>query len=194
MRFWFAGPRLFAGFRPGVSFGPEDFRSARQTRGGANAIDPDHSFLYVIKNDANGLCKIGRTTYPNARLAKLQNEFTARLEFAWLGAPKEQTIAIEAEAHRMLDKYRRNGEWFAVSADCAVGAIHSAAYRRGQPCLDLTVEQAEQIRLIACQQSNKPSTTTFSRVAEGLFQLLAAFIIAGAVLVFLMFRFGRLFF
>jgi hypothetical protein len=32
MRFWISGPRLLGGIRPGVSFGPEDFRAPRAPR------------------------------------------------------------------------------------------------------------------------------------------------------------------
>lgn len=65
----------------------------------------------------------------------------------------ERDSAIEtALAHAMLDKYRRNGEWFAVAPDAAVGTIHAAAYRRGQPVLDprwgSTVEALGQLNLL----------------------------------------------
>jgi predicted GIY-YIG superfamily endonuclease len=171
MRFFVFGPRVF-GLRTGVSLGREDFaRSAGQATSSA-AIDPDHSFIYVVKS-GNGLCKIGMTTNPNARLAQLRSGSASPLEFAWIGAPKADTIAIEREAHKMLDQYRRNGEWFAVAPDAAVGAIHSVAYRRGQPVLDLTADQAERIRQIACMPQSK-STTALGRVAVGLLQMVVA--------------------
>jgi hypothetical protein len=191
MRFWFFGPRFF-GARTGISIGPEDFaRFAGQTTSSA-AIDPDHSFLYVIKAD-NGLVKIGRTSNPNARLAQLQSKSPTPLTFAWIGAPKADVIAIERDAHAMLDKYRRNGEWFEVSPDAAVGAIHSVAYRRGQPVLDLTADQAERIRQIACMPRSK-STTALGRVAVGLPQMVIAVVITIAVMGFVMLRIGRILF
>jgi hypothetical protein len=146
MRLLLFGPRLF-GLRTGISIGREDFRRAGQTHSGTGsaAIDPDHSFVYVVKAD-NGLCKIGMTTNPAARLAQLRSGSASPLEFAWIGAPKGDTIAIERDAHDMLAKYRKNGEWFAIEPDAAVGAIHTVAYRRGQPVLDLTADQAERIR------------------------------------------------
>jgi hypothetical protein len=191
MRFWFFGPRFF-GVRTGISIGPEDFARAGQPTSSASTIDPDHSFIYVIKGD-NGLCKIGMTTNPNARLAQLRSTLSFPMDFAWIGAPKGDTIAIEREAHAILAQHRRNGEWFAVEPDAAVGAIHAAAFRLGQPVLDLDPDRAEQIVRIAAQQPTAKSTA-IGRVAEGMLQLLVAFIIAGAVMVFVLFRFGRLFF
>jgi hypothetical protein len=184
------GPRIF-GIRTGVSLGREDFARAGQTTSTA-AIDPDHSFIYVIKGD-NGLCKIGFTTNPNARLAQLRTASASPLEFAWIGAPKADVIAIERDVHTMLNQYRRNGEWFAVEPDAAVGAIHSVAYRRGQPVLDLTADQAERIRQIACMPQGK-STTALGRVAVGLLQMVVAAVITIAVMGFVMLRIGRILF
>jgi hypothetical protein len=192
MRFWFYGPRI-AGIRTGISIGPEDFARARQPRSAATTNDPNESFLYVVKSDS-GLCKIGISSNPNARLAQLRSASAVPLEFAWIGAPKDNTVAIEREAHAMLDKYRRGGEWFAISPDAAVGAVHAAAYRLGQPVLDLDAGKAEQIRQIVAQQPSKKPSTVLSRVAEGVLQLLVAFILAGAILAFIAIRFGRILF
>jgi T5orf172 domain len=161
MRIWFYGPRL-AGLRTGLSFGPEDWRAMSRSQSAESAIDPDHFFIYVIKGD-NGLCKIGITANPNARLAQLRSTLSFPMDFAWIGAPKGDTIAIERDAHAMLAQYRRNGEWFEVSPDAAVGAIHAAAFKRGQPVLDLDATQAERIRQIAVQQPTK-SPWTFGRI------------------------------
>jgi Meiotically up-regulated gene 113 len=194
MRFFMFGPRI-AGIRTGLSFGREDLHLfTGQTRSGASAsaIDPDHSFVYVIKG-VNGLCKIGISSNPNARIAQLRSTLSFAMDFAWIGAPKGDTVAIEREAHAMLAKYRKPGsEWFAVAPDAAVGAVHAAAFRLGQPVLDLDAMQAEQIVQIAAQQPPAKSTV-IGRVATGLLQLLAAFIVAGAVMVFVLFRLGRLF-
>lgn len=92
----------------------------------------------------------------------------------------------------MLAQHRRNGEWFSVAPDDAVGAISAAAFRRGQQLLSVTPGRAEQIRQIAAQLPNKKPSTVFSRVAVGLLQLVAGFIIAGAVLAFIAIRFGRM--
>jgi T5orf172 domain len=196
MRLFFLAPRFF-GFRPGVSFGREDLHLfTGQTRSGASAsaIDPDHSFIYVIKG-VNGLCKIGITANPNARIAQLRSALSFAMDFAWIGAPKAETIAIEREAHAMLAKYRKPGsEWFAVSPDAAVGAVHAAAFRLGQPVLDLDAMQAEQIVAVAAQLPNKKPSTVWSRVGEGILELLFCAALAIAVLVFFAFSIGRIIF
>jgi hypothetical protein len=192
MRFFLFGPRI-AGIRTGISIGPEDFRSAGQPRSAAAANDPNESFLYVVKSDS-GLCKIGITSNPNARLAQLRSASVSPLEFAWIGAPKDQTVAIEREAHKMLAQYLRGGEWFAVAPDAAVGAVHAAAFRLGQPVLDLDATQAERIRQIAVQQPTRKPPTVWSRIGEGVLQLLVGAALAVAVLVFLAFSIGRIIF
>jgi hypothetical protein len=181
MRFYLRGPRILAGIRPGVSFGPEDFRPARQATND-NTIDADHSFLYVI--EGGGLCKIGRTTNPNARLAALQTQFAAPLTFRWIGAPKGDVIAIEKETHRLLNQYRKAGEWFRCSPDLAVAAIHSVAYKRSQPVLDLSVDQAAQIVRVANQPQRKP-TSLFDRIVVGLVKFGLAVIVVGWIFVLL---------
>jgi T5orf172 domain len=192
MRLLLFGPRIF-GLRTGISLGREDWAKLNaQPRSTATGIDPDHSFVYVVKAD-DGLCKIGMTTNPNARLAQLRSGSASPLEFAWIGAPKGDTIAIERDAHAMLDKYRKSGEWFAVEPDAAVGTIHAAAFRLGQPVLDLDPERAEQIRQIACMPAKKPSTA-LSRVAVSLLQMVVAAVITIAVMAFVMFRVGRILF
>jgi Meiotically up-regulated gene 113 len=193
MRFWFAGPR-FAGIRTGVSIGPEDFARARQPRSTAASGEPDSDkFLYVVRG--GGLVKIGITNNPNARLAQLQSASTAPLDFAWIAAASDATAAIEREAHNMLAEHRRNGEWFEIQPDAAVGAISAAAYRRGRQLLSVTPERAEQIRQIGLQLAttkNQPSTA-LGRVAVGVLQLLAAFILAAAFFAFFAIRFARFF-
>jgi uncharacterized membrane protein YdbT with pleckstrin-like domain len=59
--------------------------------------------------------------------------------------------------------------------------------------LDLTADQAEQIRQIAAELPTKKSSTVFSRVAEGVLQLLVAFALAAVILAFVLFRLGRMF-
>ena len=72
MRLLLFGPRIF-GLRTGISLGREDWAELNaQPRSTATGIDPDHSFVYVVKAD-NGWCKIGMTTNPNARLAQLRS-------------------------------------------------------------------------------------------------------------------------
>jgi hypothetical protein len=89
----------------------------------------------------------------------------------------------------MLDKHRRNGEWFEVSPDAAVCAIHSVAYRRGQPVLDLDATQAEQIVQIARSMplESKPPPA-WQRVGMIALQVIGGVIIAAAAIAFLAIR------
>jgi hypothetical protein len=58
MRFFFMGPRIL-GIRPGVSFGPSDFRKAFGAKRGATG-NMTGSFVYVIADES------GRHKYPSA--------------------------------------------------------------------------------------------------------------------------------
>ncbi len=69
MRFFFIGPRIL-GIRPGISFGPSDFRKAFAPN--ASRSNMTGSFVYVIRGDHN-LVKVGVSTNPNARLAQLRS-------------------------------------------------------------------------------------------------------------------------
>jgi hypothetical protein len=193
MRIWFSGPRIF-GIRTGISFGPADFartataarpataaRSASPARPNAlpakPLFDADHSFIYVITDNKNR-CRIGLTEYPNATLQQVRAAARLPVSLAWIGAPKEEAVAIERDACAMLATYRSRGEWFNVTADAAVGAIAAAAQRRGHPMLGLTPEQAEQIRLTAlAMAASGPGMKRWHKIALWTLASLAAAII-----------------
>ena len=191
MRLLLFGPRLF-GLRTGISLGREDFmRFADPQRSTAAGSADADKFVYVIKG--GGLCKVGISNDPVARLAQIQNTFDTPIELAWVGAPKEQAAAIERDAHQMLHRYRRNGEWFAVTPEVAVGAIHTVAFRHGVPVLDLDPQQAEQIRFVGAQlatTANKPSSA-LARVGIAVLQLVVGFVLAIAFAIFIFVRLGR---
>ena len=157
MRLMLFGPRLF-GVRTGVSFGARDLAralnhvSGQQQTAGQALFDPDHSFLYVIRGD-HGRCKIGITGNPVARLDQLRTGSAHNIEYAWIGAPEGEAVEIERDAHAMLGNYRCNGEWFEVTQDAAVGAVCAAAARRNKNVLGLSLEQAEQIRMVAAAEA-----------------------------------------
>jgi hypothetical protein len=71
--------------------------------------------------------------------------------------------------------------------------VHAAAFRHGQPVLDLDATQAERIRKIACMPQSK-STTALGRVAVGLLLMVVAAVITIAVMGFVMLRIGRILF
>lgn len=127
MRFWFAGPRLFGGFiRPGVSFGPEDFRRARPPDVGAQS--PRLDSVYVI--EGGGHVKVGVSADPPARLASLQTGSPHRLSMA-MAVPISRAYEVEAEAHSILAAKSVGGEWFDVSKEMAIAAVFGAADRLG---------------------------------------------------------------
>jgi hypothetical protein len=112
------GPKIF-GLRTGLSLGREDFVGFARQQTSASAIDPDHSFVYVVKAD-NGLCKIGMTTNPNARLAQLRSGSASPLEFAWIGAPKGEHrhrarrprhVGEVSKERRMVRGITRRSRW-----------------------------------------------------------------------------------
>lgn len=125
MRFWIGGPRIF-GLRTGVSFRAGQRRQGWRAR--AAAID----FAYVIRGD-HGLVKIGRSADPEARLASLQTASPFHLDLAHVMPVAGSAFDIEQEAHAILDRYRRAGEWFACPVDVAVAAIAAAGYRCNSP-------------------------------------------------------------
>src|ERR1700704_1423978 len=124
MRFWISGPRIL-GIRPGISFRPDEFprrpSPRRQLQG---------SFIYVVRGD-HGLIKIGVSSNPSARLARLRTASAVPLTIAYVGALRCAGYTVEAEAHRTLAGYRLEGEWFNCPVDMAVAAIGVAAYRLG---------------------------------------------------------------
>ena len=120
MRFFFSGPRI--GFiRPGVIFdGPRWRPGSPAVRGG---------YVYVIIG-AHGLCKIGISNDPDARIATLRTSSPYALDLAYV-TPAQDAFAVEQEAHQMLWRFRANGEWFGVTPMVAIRAVQEAAARTG---------------------------------------------------------------
>lgn len=161
MRLFAIGPRV-AGVRLGVSVSQRDLASL--FGGSAYGAMPDLSaatrdgFIYVIKNAA-GRCKVGITGNPIERINNLRTGSAEPIEFAWIGIPEDDTVLIESDALATLDRYRTHRDWFDVTPDIAVAAISAAAQRRGRPVLGVTLDQAEQIRLIAVGQAAQRGVT-----------------------------------
>lgn len=153
MRFWLSGPR-FMGIRPGISFAPPRFSSATQR----SSPKVEGSFVYVVKGDHN-MVKIGVTTNPAARMAQLRTASAFPISFVFIGCTPSDGYAIEREAHRMLDPYRVNREWFDVPAETAMCAVTGAASRLGQNLLVLdetTATRAVQIARSGSTATNYP--------------------------------------
>lgn len=149
MRFYFTGPRFF-GIRPGVSFDPRELAGRRQSSRGAMT----GSFVYVVAGPG-GHHKIGVSTDPIARLAQLQTGAHQALDFAYVGVTPGTGYNIEQAAHQMLTQYRQSGEWFAVPASIAIGAVIETAKRLGEPIQQVQPAMVPQIISVA----NQPAPT-----------------------------------
>ena len=136
----FVGSPKFAGIRAGASFDLSALWRRLQPTATGNAAG---SFVYVIK-DENGVCKVGVSTDPQTRIADLQTGSPQWLNFEYIAMTDSDGFDVESEAHAILDKYRRAGEWFAVSPDMAVAALNAAAHRLGR-----TLTQVPEARLAA---------------------------------------------
>lgn len=137
MRLFFIGPRIF-GIRPGISINPRDLR----TRTPSSTVEG--SFLYVVQG-THDLVKIGVSKDPNERLAALQTGSPFPLAMPYIVATPGSGFDIEAEAHRLLDSHRVQGEWFSVRTRAAVEAIGTAAASLGQPILPVDAALADRI-------------------------------------------------
>jgi hypothetical protein len=148
MRLFFMGPRI-RGIRPGISFGPNDFRKVFGTSTTAKGAMTG-SFVYVIEGQA-GHHKIGVSRDRIQRLAELQTGSPVPLRFAYIGATPGLGYNIEGRAHELLDAHRKEGEWFLVPASIAIGATLEAASRLGEPIQQVQPEMVPQIIFLANQ-------------------------------------------
>lgn len=145
MRFWFSGPRIL-GIRPGISFSPQELRSARKPA--SALVHPNHaadptSFVYVIRG--GNYVKVGVTTNPSARIASLQTGSAIQLDFSFIGTTPGQGYDIERAAHDILAPYVCSGEWFDVSPELAASAVLAAAARLGRPVHAISSDAADHI-------------------------------------------------
>lgn len=77
----------------------------------SSAKTPTPTFIYLIKNNRNGLYKIGRSKTPSIRESTLQSEepdISMILSFAG-------TSQLEKELHKRFADKRVRGEWFELS-------------------------------------------------------------------------------
>lgn len=132
MRFFFSGPR-FLGIRPGILFKAGDFvkmfkLSIRPTS------QPPPSFIYVIEGEG-GKHKIGVSSDPIRRISTLQTGSPVPLKFSFIAVAPDMPASyfIESQAHELLQKYNTSGEWFAVPASVAIGAVFEGSIRSGYP-------------------------------------------------------------
>jgi len=132
MRLFLVGNRPPRGLiTPSVNFGAGRRRALRGRP--AQAADGEcGAFVYILRGLA-GCSKIGVSSDPPSRLAKLQTSSEVPLSFAAIYAPDcdaNGAYAIEAEAQARLNAYRIFGEWFAVPEGMAANAVAAAAHRQ----------------------------------------------------------------
>ncbi|WP_024517075.1 GIY-YIG nuclease family protein [Bradyrhizobium sp. Tv2a-2] len=173
MRFFFSGPRI-AGLRPGISFGPEDFRKLSSSSQVSSSGQMTGGFVYVLA-DESGRHKIGSAIDPIARRAQLQTGSAEQLSFAFVGVAPEMTyVRIERAAHALLEQQKiPNGgdEWFRVPASIAIGAVYEAAQRLGFPIQQVAPEMVPHILLLARQPD--PAADVGARKARRRWGILA---------------------
>jgi hypothetical protein len=175
MRFYLRGPRIL-GVRPGVSFGPNDFRKKPSPRRKAPAASKQMTggFVYVLR-DESGRHKIGLSTDPIDARIQLQSGSAERLSFAYVGvAPDETYIEIGRAACDLLEQQKittGGSEWFRVSSSIAIGSVIEAAGRVGAPIQQVSEEIVSQIIFRASQPEAAPRARLglFARIILGLF-------------------------
>jgi hypothetical protein len=143
MRLFFSGPRIL-GIRPGVILGPGDLT------GGPGKVDG--AFLYAI-TDPRGQVKIGVTKNPRRRLDELQVGSPYQLRFLQIWATPGEGYDVELEAHVLLERFKTRGEWFKVGAANALASVELAASRLSAPLLRVSLEQVDQILVVAASQA-----------------------------------------
>jgi len=166
-----------------VLVGPEDFIRNRQTRTASSGTD-NGQFLYVAVNDA-GLVKVGITGNPDARLSQLRHASESPVRFAWIAAPQGAAFPIEQDVLRALAEYKHSGEWFTASAETAIGVINTAALRRGENLLVVTLPMARRIvNVTAAGQGVKPRQSTALSILKAVGQMLLGVVLGIALFVF----------
>jgi len=85
--------------------------------------------VYVITG--GNLQKIGVADHPDRRLRALQTANGVRLVLVFFLRTHRRALDVERQAHKSLDAWRREGEWFEVTADVAVATVLNAAGKQG---------------------------------------------------------------
>lgn len=184
MRFWLSGPRI-GWFRPGVSFSAQDLRpQVGKSRHAREKLDG--SFVYVIRGDHN-LCKIGVSKNPTARLATLRNGSPFPISFAFIGATDGTNgFAIEGEAHRVLNQYRAQGEWFDISPEMAIATVWAAAASLGERLAGVDPDRVDEVIRLCTSGEKRPRESIIVSLLTWIITLLLVGIgyIVGAAIIF----------
>ena len=102
----------------------DDERSSSGSRG--THAKHNLGFIYAVTLDSRpGFVKVGKTVDPKARLSTYQlNDPLEGYSMVFHGFVYEYSKA-EKEAHRRLDEWHKNGEWFEVDLDVALDVLIS---------------------------------------------------------------------
>lgn len=97
---------------------------------------PTVSFIYLLgRADSGCSFKIGKANDVRRRLAQLNTASDVKLHLIdFRPVPSREVLAIERRIHKLLSKYRQNGEWFVTDLATvrAVVEAETADYNDGQ--------------------------------------------------------------
>jgi len=92
-----------------------------------------HSHVYIVGAD-HGLLKIGKANKPEQRLLALHRPGIRLWVIDAVPVARREALAVERYAHYLLRENRKDGEWFDVTRNEAISAIHAGleAVRAGK--------------------------------------------------------------
>ena len=118
--------------------------------------------VYLLHDPASNYLKIGRATKLDERLANLRTANPRLVVLDWI-----ETIfdsSVESYVHTRLASFRREGEFFDVSADIARQEINEALTLMSQRPLDEELNQVVTLQNVA--PSRDPDTEELSLLTE----------------------------
>lgn len=117
--------------RPIRTFYPETWHNSfvREPR----RRSAENASLYVAITELHHPIKIGITTNVPLRLRSLNTASSIPLRIGVQWDVGIYSADIERSAHRLLNMFRMNGEWFVVPEDFVYGALRLATKRARKP-------------------------------------------------------------
>lgn len=164
MRVWFSGPRILGGLvRPGVSFGPSDFRkmapSSTASRWQSAPVSMG-SFIYVI--DGKDRSQIGISQNPLQKLMELAATSPVKLRLSYVGTTSGPALDMVQAANAIVGT-PDNG-WLLVPKHIAVGAVLEAASKIGESIQQIDPKMVPKIIQMATQvEAQIASNRSFRR-------------------------------
>lgn len=81
-------------------------------------------FVYIVGREIDALLKIGKTNQLQARMSSLKMEHGPITVHHFIRV--ERPRMVEAHTHDLLRNFHHGGEWFDISVETAIYAVHSA--------------------------------------------------------------------